>query len=127
MDAGSRENVFETVKNGDYGMPIDCSHEIPELLEQFMDETGNGERWVTVRELRTCFNLDDSAGPAIAGFLQKIYQGTFFTFRYKVARIEKFRDTVPPYRIIKRYLVQRRPVYRNHYAPGDRRPVRHVH
>lgn len=95
------------------------SPDVPDLLEQYMETSGMQECWITVRELRTYYNLDDLAGPAIAGFLQKIYQGTFFIFPYKVARIEKFRDTVPPYRIIKRYLVQRRPILRNHDAPGD--------
>lgn len=83
--------------------------EIPELLEVFMDSVGEKERWVTVRELREFFGLDVSAGQAFAGFLQKIYQGPFFSCRFKVVRIEKFQDTPPPYRIIRKYLVQERP------------------
>ena len=82
--------------------------EVPDLVEQYMEATGNSARWVTVREIRAQFDLDDSMAPAVAGFLHKIYQGPFFTFRYKVARIEKFQDTVPPYRIISKYFVQER-------------------
>jgi hypothetical protein len=91
---------------------------VPELLEEYMEATGAPERWVTVRELRSFFHLEESTGQAFAGFLQKIYQGPFFTCRYKVTRIEKFRDSVPPYRIIRRYLVQERPLPRERRAPG---------
>jgi len=75
-----------------------------------MEASGSEECWVTVRELRLYFQLDESAGPALSGFLQKIHHGSFLTCRYKVARMEKFRDSTPPYRIIKKYLIQERPV-----------------
>jgi len=75
-----------------------------------MEASGSEECWVTVRELRLYFRLDESAGPALSGFLQKIHHGSFLTCRYKVARMEKFRDSTPPYRIIKKYLIQERPV-----------------
>jgi len=84
--------------------------EVPDLLEQYMEDSGSTECWVTVRELRYYFQLDESAGPALSGFLQKIHHGSFLTCRYKVARMEKFRDSTPPYRIIKKYLIQERPV-----------------
>jgi hypothetical protein len=87
--------------------------EVPGLLEQYMETQEADECWVTVREIRAHFNLEDATGPAIAGFLQKISQGPFFTFRYKVSRIEKFQDTVPPYRIICKYFVQERPGTKN--------------
>jgi len=83
--------------------------DIPELLEQYMAAMGSAEQWVTVREIRAFFNLGDSTGPAFSGFLQRCHYGAFFSCRYKVTRIEKFRDTTPPYRIIRRYLVQERP------------------
>ena len=85
--------------------------EVPELIEQYMDDAHTPACWVTVRDIRTRFNLDESAGPALSGFLQKISQGPFFSCRYRVSRIEKFQDTVPPYRIICRYLVEERPSY----------------
>jgi hypothetical protein len=82
--------------------------EVAELLERYMEDTGRPEHWLTVKDLRTHFHLDESTGPAIAGFLGKIHHGSCFACRYRVQRIEKFRDAVPPYRIIKRYLVQKR-------------------
>ena len=98
--------------------------EIPELLEQYMEATGSAERWVTVRELRSFFQLDESAGPAFSGFLQKIHHGPFVSCRYKVARMEKFQDNAPPYRIIKKYLVQERTIQRSHQATGTKEFVR---
>jgi hypothetical protein len=98
--------------------------EVPDLLEQYMIASGSSECWVTVRELRLFFQLDESAGPAFSGFLQKIYQGPFFSCRYKVARMEKFRDTTPPYRIIKKYLVQERPIQRSQQVPAIKEFVR---
>lgn len=96
--------------------------DIPELLEQYMAGAGPAGCWVTVREIRARFDLNESAGPPLAGFLQKIHQGPFFTFRYKVTRIERFRDSVPPYRIIRRYLVQERPALRRPQGtPGQER------
>jgi hypothetical protein len=53
--------------------------EVHELLEQYMEASGSSEQWVTVRELRSHFDLDDSAGPAISGFLQRINYGHFFS------------------------------------------------
>jgi len=88
--------------------------DLPELLERFMADSGKTEQWITVQDIRTCFHLESSRGPAISGFLYKLYHGAFFACRYKVARIEKYRESVPPYRIIKRYLVQKRPIYKNH-------------
>ena len=88
--------------------------EVPELLEQYMTALGSSEQWVTVREIRAFFNLDDSTGPAFSGFLQRSHYGAFFSCRYKVTRMEKFRDKTPPYRIIRRYLVQERPQQNTH-------------
>jgi hypothetical protein len=88
--------------------------EIPELLERYMEDSGRSEQWITVQEIRTYFHLAESDGPAISGFLKKIHDGPFFSCRYKVARMEKFQDTTPPYRIIKKYFVQERPVPRSH-------------
>jgi hypothetical protein len=95
--------------------------EVPELLEQYMAASGSAECWVTVREIRSFFQLDESTGPALAGFLQKIHHGSFFTCRYRVARMEKFQDAAPPYRIIKKYLVQERPVQKYHQPVDPRR------
>jgi hypothetical protein len=98
--------------------------EVPDLLEQYMKAVGSTECWVTVRELRSFSGWEESAGPAISGFLQKIHHGPFFTCRYKVARMEKFRDTTPPYRIIRKYLVRERPEQRSHPNPAGEEPAR---
>lgn len=87
------------------------------LLEQYMEVSGLAEQWVTVREIRSYYGLGETAGPALAGFLQRIHHGSFFSCRYKVARIERIRDTIPPYRIIRRYLVLQRPSPRG--GPGS--------
>jgi hypothetical protein len=38
-----------------------------------MEASGSSEQWITVREIRSHFDLDDSAGPVISGFLQRIH------------------------------------------------------
>jgi hypothetical protein len=83
---------------------------VPELIEQFMEESGETQQWVTVNELRTYFSLDEFAAPAISGFLRRIYHGPFATCPYRVERIEKITVQNPHRRDIKRYLVVRRPV-----------------
>jgi hypothetical protein len=98
--------------------------EIPELLEQYMKASGSAECWVTVRELRSFSGLDESAGPAFSGFLQKIHYGPFISCRYRVVRMEKFQDTAPPYRIIKRYLVRARQFQKPPPATGTGKSVR---
>ena len=98
--------------------------EVPDLLEQYMENSGRSDQWITVKDFRTYFQLAESDGPAISGFLGKIHHGPFFSCRYKVARIEKFRDTIPPYRIIKKYLVRERPVQRRHPVTGVKESIR---
>lgn len=98
--------------------------EFPELLERYMEDSGRSEQWITVQEIRTYFHIGESEGPAISGFLSKINHGPFVSCRYRVARMEKFRDTMPPYRIIKKYLVQKRPVQRTRHVPDLKESVR---
>lgn len=86
---------------------------IPELLERFMEESGQTRRWVTVSEIRSYFDLDESSSPAISGFLQQNYSGTFLSFPYRVERIENVTVCARPHpRIIRKYLVARRPAAR---------------
>jgi hypothetical protein len=85
------------------------NRDLPDLLERFMEESGETQRWITVNEFRTYFHLNEFSAPAISGFLQRIYQGAFFSCPYRVERIEKIRIQKPKHRIIKRYLVIRRP------------------
>jgi hypothetical protein len=104
--------------------PVTRHPEFPELLEQYMETSGSAECWVTVRELRSFFQLDESAGPALSGFLCKIHTRPSFSCRYRVARMEKFTDTAPPYRIIKKYLVRVRAVKKKHQGTGNREVIR---
>jgi hypothetical protein len=85
------------------------NRDIPDLLERFMEEKGGTQRWVTVNEIRTYFNLDEFAAPPISGFLQRIYHRPFFTCPYRVERIEKISVQKKQRRIVKRYLVTKRP------------------
>ncbi len=91
---------------------------IPDLLEQYMKERGYTERWITVQEIHARFQQDSPSGQAISGFLGRSHNGAFAACRYKVVRIEKFHNAIPPYRVIKRYLVQERPVRQTHGRQG---------
>lgn len=82
---------------------------IPDLLEQFMTAGGDKDQWITVKDLRIFFHLDDSVSPQISGFLRRIYHGPFSSCQYRVSRIEKMMVDTPHQRMIKRYLVTRRP------------------
>jgi hypothetical protein len=83
--------------------------DIPEMLDQYMEVSGGSDQWITVKDLRTFFQLDDSASPPISGFLQRINHGPFLTCQYRVTRIEKMIVDIPHPRMIKRYLITRRP------------------
>ena len=85
------------------------TRDVPDLLERFMIESGETQRWVTVNEIRTYFNLDEFFAPPISGFLQRIYHGSFFSCPYRVERIEKITVQKKQRRVVKRYLVTRRP------------------
>jgi len=89
--------------------------EIPDLLAQYMEECGETERWITVYEFRTFFNLDESSAHAISGFLRRIFQAPFFSFQYRVKKIEKIIVHSPQRRSINRYLVKKRPELRKEY------------
>jgi hypothetical protein len=95
-------------------MMISGSVLISDLLEQYMNEKGYAECWITVQEIRARFKMECPSGQAISGFLGRNHNGAFAACRYRVTRIEKFRDTIPPYRIIRRYLVQERPARPDH-------------
>jgi hypothetical protein len=85
------------------------NRDVPTLLEKFMEESGETQRWVTVNEIRTYFNLDEFSAPPISGFLQRIYHGPFFSCPFRVERIEKVTVQKRQRRVVKRYLVTRRP------------------
>jgi len=84
-------------------------HTIPELLEEYMQPHSGAGLWVTVPEFRTYFAMDDHSSPVISKFFRRLYHGPFFTCPYRVTRIEKLTVKTPNTRIIKRYLITRRP------------------
>jgi len=81
---------------------------IPELLEQYMEENGTDERWVTVQELRQRFGLNRYQYNTISGFLRRLEFGTFGQCPYIVLRIEKVERTSPSDPPKCRYLVKRK-------------------
>jgi hypothetical protein len=105
--------------------------EIPDLLAQYMEKCGEMERWITVYEFRTFFHLDESSAHAISGFLRRIHYRPFFSYQYRVKKIEKIMVCTPQPRCINRYLVKRRPEINEAYslpcagatAPGGQRTI----
>lgn len=85
------------------------SRDVPDLLEKFMEKSGETQCWITVNEIRTYFDLDEFSSPAISGFLRRIYYGQFLSCPYRVERIEKITVKKKQQRVIKRYLVTKRP------------------
>jgi hypothetical protein len=84
---------------------------IPELLEQFMQEQGADERWITVQELRDRFGLTRYQCNTVSGFLRRLHAGTFSQFPYIVARVEPAEGVTlsgPPKC---RYLVKRKDLH----------------
>ena len=69
---------------------------IPELLEQFMQEQGADERWVTVQELRDRFGLTRYQCNTVSGFLRRLEFGSFGQFPYIVTRIERAEGPIFP-------------------------------
>ena len=88
---------------------MECNKNIPELIERYLEESGKTSHWVTVNEIRTYFHLDETASPAISGFLRRIYIETFPSFPFRVERIETVALCAKSQRRnVKRYLVIRR-------------------
>jgi len=81
---------------------------MPELLEQFMEERGYGEQWVTVQELRDRFGLTRYQCNTISGFLRRLEFGSFGQCPYIVTRIERAGAPNPSAPPKFRYLVKRK-------------------
>jgi hypothetical protein len=92
------------------------NNEIPELLAQYMEVCEETEQWITVYELRSYFHLDESSAHAISGFLRRIHYRPFFSYQYRVKKIEKIIVYTPQRRCINRYLVKKRPQIREAYS-----------
>jgi hypothetical protein len=81
---------------------------MPELLEQYMEEQGVRERWVTVQELRDRFGLSRYQCNTVSGFLRRLEYSTFGKCPYIVMRIEHQEESSPSRPAVSRYLVQRK-------------------
>jgi hypothetical protein len=68
---------------------------IPEMVEEYMAESGSTERWVTVHELRNRFGLTRLQCSTVSGFLRRLQQGTFVKFPYIVQKIEQVSTSTP--------------------------------
>jgi hypothetical protein len=86
-------------------MPLKRYEGVPEMLEQYMRESGEDERWVTVHELRDRFQLTRYQCTTVSGFLRRLKFGTFGRCPYIVTRIE--RPRTPADNRACRYLVTR--------------------
>jgi hypothetical protein len=90
--------------------------EIPGLLAEYMNACGENERWITVYEFRTYFHLDESSAHAISGFLRRLHYRPFFSYQYRVKKIEKIIEYIPQRRCVNRYLIKKRPEIREAYS-----------
>jgi len=81
---------------------------MPELLEQFMDEQGADEQWVTVQELRNRFGLTRYQCNTVSGFLRRLEFGSFGQCPCIVTRIEQAGTPNPSAPPKYRYLVKRK-------------------
>jgi hypothetical protein len=79
---------------------------IPELLEQFMEDSGSDARRVTVEELRNRFGLTRYQCNTVSGFLRRLEFGAFGRFPYIVVKIEHREQLHPSDPPQCRYLVR---------------------
>lgn len=82
--------------------------DIPELVAQYLEETGEFPRWVTVKDIRTRFRLEREWSSTVAGFLRRIENGPFISYPFMVVKSERIRDKTRSTGVIRRYLVQKR-------------------
>lgn len=68
---------------------------IPELLEQYMKESGADERWITVREFCDRFELTRYEYNTVSGFLRRLESGPFREFPYIVLKTERIERSSP--------------------------------
>ena len=61
---------------------------IPELLETYMEEHAEDERWITVHELRDRYGLSRYQSNTVSAFLRRLRTGPFGRFPFIVTRIE---------------------------------------
>ena len=83
---------------------------LPELLEQFMQEQGADECWVTVRELCERYALTRYQCNTVSGFLRRLQFKPFGQFPFIVAKIRQEEGPTPSSPKPFRYLLRRRAV-----------------
>ena len=98
-------------------------HGIPELLEQFMQEQGADERWITVQELRDRFGLTRYQCNTVSGFLRRLEFDTFGRFSYSVIRIEHVKGAGPSDPPKCRYLIKSKHIHREDMHDRQREMV----
>ena len=81
---------------------------VPDLVAAFMEESGEPERWVTVRNLRERFGLSRYQSGTIAGFLHRLEFSSYGQFPYIVKKIEMLERETRSSPLRYRYLVARR-------------------
>ncbi len=81
---------------------------IPEILEEYMAESGSAERWVTVWELRERFGFARQQCTGVARFLRRLHEGAFRQYPFIVLKIERAPASTPRDMRVCRYLIKRR-------------------
>ena len=92
---------------------------IPELMEQYMQEQGADERWVTVQGLRERFGLTRYQCNTISGFLRRLEFGPFGQFPSIVASITREAGENPSDPEKCKYLLRRRIFPALQLKPGE--------
>lgn len=93
--------------------------EIPELVEEFMRLDPQGERWVTVHELRDHFGLSRYQSNTASAFLRRLRAGPYGRFPFIVARIERSEGKNPSDPKKCRYLLRPRRHLQMHRLPAE--------
>jgi hypothetical protein len=89
-------------------MPADRFNELSDLLEQYMEESGGDDRWVTVQEFRHRVNRTGENGHIIAAFFCGPMYKPIFGFPFIVHCVERIKAQYRSQNTPNRYLVKRR-------------------
>lgn len=82
--------------------------EVPELLARYMEEQGDKPQWVTVKDIRSRFDLGREWSSPLSGFLHRIEIGPFFSYPFVVVRSEREGGSKQSKGMVLRYLIQKR-------------------
>ena len=81
---------------------------IPEMLEHYMAESGDTERWVTVGQLRRQYGFPQNRCTSVSRFLRRLHEGTYRKFPYIVKAIRRDPHCKPQEIGVLRYLIIKR-------------------